>query len=146
MDDPIVATAILLLLQVWVPLVASLNVDVSEPLKHKLVVPVIGDIAGNEFTVTALVENPVHDPLVYVYVIVAEPPVTPVTIPVDDPMVAIDVLLQVQTPPVVESVNDIFPPTHTLDGPETDGKYKVEFTFTGTVAVFEQLPIVEEAI
>jgi hypothetical protein len=52
-----------LLLQVWAPDVASLKVDVGEPLRHKLVVPVIEETEGNEFTVRDIVENPVHDPL-----------------------------------------------------------------------------------
>jgi hypothetical protein len=52
---------------------------------------------------------------------VVVPPVTPVTIPEDEPIVAIDVLLLVHTPPVVESVNEIFPPTHTLVAPVIEG-------------------------
>lgn len=52
----------LLLLHEEVPVVASLSVAEGEPLKHKFVVPVIGAIAGNAFTVIVFVEKPVHEP------------------------------------------------------------------------------------
>ena len=41
------------------------------------------------------------------------PASTPVTIPLDEPTVAIDVLLLVHTPPVAGSLNKLVPATHT---------------------------------
>jgi hypothetical protein len=53
-----VATEILLLLHEKVPaVVESLNVAVGEPLKQRLVVPVIEATAGSVLTVMVLVTN-----------------------------------------------------------------------------------------
>jgi hypothetical protein len=46
-------------------------------------------------------------------VIIAVPAITPVTIPVREPTVAIVVLLLDQVPPPVESLNMVVEPTHT---------------------------------
>ena len=45
------------------------------------------------------------------------PAETPVTIPVEEPTVAIAVLLLLQCPPDVESLSDLVEPTHTLAVP-----------------------------
>ena len=46
------------------------------------------------------------------------PPVpAPVTIPVDEPMVAINVLLLLHVPPPTPSLSDVVRPTHTLAVP-----------------------------
>lgn len=56
--------------------------------------------------------------LVLVNVIIAAPEATPVTAPVDELTVAVELLLLVQTPPEAVSVSDIELLTQTLDGPE----------------------------
>ncbi len=45
---------------------------------------------------------------------VTTPSVMPVTVPVEDPIVATAVLLLLQTPPLVALVNVVVKPTHTL--------------------------------
>jgi len=45
---------------------------------------------------------------------VTTPSVMPVTVPVEDPIVATPVLLLLHTPPLVELVNVVVKPTHTL--------------------------------
>lgn len=93
--DPIVATAVLLLLHAP-KAVRSLRL-VEEPT-HWVEVPVIG--AGED-----VIDSPsvAIQPVGNAYVIVAVPAATPVTIP-EVPTVAIDVLLLLQVPPVVASV------------------------------------------
>ena len=46
--------------------------------------------------------------------IVTAPEVTPFTVPVEEPMAAIAVLLLLHTPPEVASVNVVVKPTHTF--------------------------------
>jgi hypothetical protein len=48
---------------------------------------------------------------------VVVPVVTPVTIPVNDPIVATDVVLLAHVPPIEASVSVIVAPTHTAPGP-----------------------------
>ena len=71
--------------------------------------------AGNGFTVTGrMVVQPMPD----VYVIIAVPGVTPVTIPVVEPMVTEPVPGDaLQVPPLVASVSVVVKPTHTLAVP-----------------------------
>ena len=102
--DPIVATAVALLLQVPPP--ASLNAVVA--LTHTDLVPVMED--GSAFTVnTAAAVQPVG----IVYVMAVVPADTPVTTPVPDPIVATAVLLLVQVPPPA-SLSVVVSPAHTF--------------------------------
>jgi hypothetical protein len=55
--------------------------------------------------------------LVSIYDIVATPPTSPFAIPVDEPMVAMVVLLLLHVPPGVPSVNVAVEPTHILYDP-----------------------------
>lgn len=62
---------------------------------------------------------------------VTAPAATPVTIPVEEPMPAIALLLLFQRPPVTASVSGVFAPAHIVDVPEmADGE-----TLTVTVVV-----------
>ena len=109
--DEIVATAELLLDQVP-PEVVSEKVDVI-PLKHNEDAPVIAPGARTVIVVVTGVQP------VVVYDMVTAPGLTPYTIPADASIVAIDVLLVLQTPPEVASVIVVVPPTQTvtpLDG------------------------------
>ena len=90
------------------PGVASLNV-IDEPT-HTVPGPDIGPSGP----LTVIGEVTVHEPTVYV--IVATPADTPLTLPVDD-TTATPVLLLVHTPPPVASVNAIDELTHTAVGP-----------------------------
>ena len=104
--DPIVAMLVALLLHVP-PLIGLLSVVL--PPMHIWVVPVIaGD--GGVTVITPVTAQPVP---VILYVIVVVPAVTPVTIPVDEPIVAIPVLLLLQVPPVVALLIVTVPPIHT---------------------------------
>src|ERR1043166_4771101 len=100
--EPIVATPVLLLLQVPPP-VPSLNVVVAP--WQILVTPVIG--RGDGYTVTVMAAA---QPVLRVYEMVEVPAATPVTIPVDEPIVATVVLLLVQIPPPVASLNVVVDP------------------------------------
>jgi hypothetical protein len=53
-------------------------------------------------------------------VITDVPELTPLTIPLPDPMVATDVLLLLHVPPDVVLVNDIVLPAQTLPAPEIE--------------------------
>ena len=108
-DDPIVATAGLLLLH-QPPDVASVSV-VLVPVQ----IFVMPDIdAGGVTTSTVCVAR--QAPELYEYDMVTIPVPTPVTTP-DVPTVALDVLLLLQVPPVVESPRDVVDPTHTVSTP-----------------------------
>jgi len=107
---PIIATSVLLLLHVP-PLTPSLNVELNPA--QILETPVIE--AGDTIVVivaVAALPHPVE------YVIVAVPPTPPVTIPVAEPTVAIDVLLLLHVPPLVTSDNVVLNPAHTLGEPD----------------------------
>lgn len=110
---PIVAIAGVLLVHVP-PGVVCVSVEVSP--SHAESVPPIG--AGAGVTVTTLLEV---QPAVSEYVMVAVPGAgvedTPVTTPVDEPTVAMEVGLLVQLPPGVLLLNVIVEPSHTVDGP-----------------------------
>ena len=75
---------------------------------------------GSAFTTSVAVTN--DDPQVpeTVYVIVADPAVTPVTLPVAS-MVATAVLLLLQVPPAKLSLSILVPPTHSLSVPVIAG-------------------------
>jgi hypothetical protein len=102
---PIVATEVLLLLQVP-PGVASDSVVVAP--RQMLKRPVIG---GDELMVTDLIAL---QPVPSVYIMVSIPPASPVTIPVPVPTRAIEVLLLLHTPPEVASVSANVSPEHTV--------------------------------
>jgi hypothetical protein len=59
----------------------------------------------------------VVQPALTAYVIVVVPEVTPVTIPVDEPIVATPGVLLLHEPPPVLLVNVIVEPGHTVPGP-----------------------------
>ena len=106
---PIVATVVVLLVHVP-PVTASLNVMV--PPMHTPVGPRI-DVGEGLTLITVVVQQPVGN----LYVIVAVPRDTPVTIPLLIPTVATDVLLLVHVPPAVGSLIDMVAPTQTAVGP-----------------------------
>jgi len=110
-EEPIVATPVLLLLHVP-PDVVELSVVLLPA--QMLVVPVIE--AGVLFTVN--VEVAIQLPILYV--IVAVPAPAPVAVPVDEPIVATPVLLLLQVPPLTELVSVELPPTQTDIVPPID--------------------------
>ena len=126
---PVVDTtvAIEVLLQLHVPLPASLNV-VDKPAQT-VVFPIIA--FGKGLTVTVLV---VIQPVPSIYVMVVVPGDTLVTTPEPEgTMVATEVLLLLQVPPAVASLNVVIKPMQTLAKPViTDGK---GFTNTEVVAM-----------
>ena len=108
-DEPIVATAVLLLLQ-CPPVVTSLNAAVRPAQSTSG--PVI--FAGTGFTVTSVV---FRHPVASEYVITAVPLPTPATIPEIEPILATAVLVLVHIPPPIASLRSISPPTQTLKVP-----------------------------
>ncbi len=100
-------------------------------------VPVIAPTPGSAFTVTSDVVDAVQpDELTTVYVMLAVPAETPVTIPVV-PTVATDVLPLVQAPPEVVLDKVVTPPTQTLNVPDiepTDGSALTVTTFVTNAA------------
>ena len=107
---PTVATAVLLLCHVP-PVVASCSVAV-EPA-HTAAVPVIAETVA--LTVSRKVAT---QPVLRLYFIVVVPADTPVTVPEAEPMVATAVLVLLQVPPEVASLNVVVKPTHTVEVPE----------------------------
>ena len=105
-----VPTAVLLLLQVP-PFVASVRQLVL--LMHMLVLPVIATGLGLTVMVVSATQ-----PNGEVAMILAVPPVTPVTTPVVGSTVATLVLPLLQVTPAVASVSKMVLPTHTFVGPE----------------------------
>jgi hypothetical protein len=108
-----------------------LNVDVRPA--HILVLPAI--VAGNGLTVTVTVRK---QPVGKVYVIVEVPPLLPVTIPLPEPIPAIEELLEVHVPPAVLSVNAVVCPTQIAVAPMIASGSG----FTVTVVVAEQPALV----
>ncbi len=102
--DVIVATFVLLL--VHVPDVVIL-LSVTDPPWHTVEGPVIGATA---LTVTVITE--LQPPPAAEYVIRAVPVDTPVTMPLDDPTVAIVVFVVVHVPPGVALLSVVVLPTH----------------------------------
>ena len=84
------------------------------------------------FTVAVAVFVQPFEP-VTVYVIVAEPAVTPLTTPVDEFTVATAVLDDVHTPPAVAEANCVVEPVQTFVAPVIEAT--VGFTLTFTVIV-----------
>jgi hypothetical protein len=107
-DEPTVAMAVELLLHVTPADEVSVTVDPW----HTAEGPPMA--VGRLLTVTtAVVEQP--EPIEYV--IVARPAAMPLTIPVEDPMVAVPVAPLVQLPPGVRSLRAVVDPTHTFSVP-----------------------------
>lgn len=104
--------AIVVLLEDHVPFVPVVETVVVPPLLHisvrvALTIPAFGAaVIVTVLVVVAFEQPPV--PLT-VYVIVAVPAVTGVTEPVNESIVAIDVLLVVQTPPLEVEENVVVP-------------------------------------
>lgn len=124
MVAPTVACAGLLLLHEPPP-VASLSVVVCPT--HTTAVPDMA--AGVVFTVNVAVRK---HPVPNVYVMVTVPAATPVTIPDDDPTVAVNTSLLLHVPPLVASVSVLVSPSHTLSVPPIAAGNA--FTETVTVA------------
>jgi hypothetical protein len=121
-DPSMVATTGLLLDHVYVPTLAVGSDKEMVLLTNTVDGPTIAPALVVLRTVT--VWNPVADPHAPVAVreIVTEPEDTPVTIPVEEPTVAVPVLLLVHVPPVLPlSINAIVDPTQTVDGPAIEG-------------------------
>jgi hypothetical protein len=106
-EVPMVATEVLLLVQV--PPAAELLNVVDKP-RQRLKVPVM--LAGAATTVTVMVVV-----LPVIYDMVAVPAATPVSSPVVRSIVALDVLLLLQVPPEVASLNVTVLPSQTSVGP-----------------------------
>ena len=123
-----VATAALPLVHVPpVALLPNANVYPRQAFEE----PVIGP---NGLTVTFLIEK--QPVVVRIYEMGATPPLTPVTTPLEEPTVAIEVLPDAQVPPPVLFVKVIVWVAHTTLGP-------VDATGSGctvTTAVVVQLP------
>lgn len=107
-----------------VPPVAHVNV--IELPAHTVPGPNIGAVTG--LTVTGFTAE---HPAPIEYVIFTVPAVTPVTIPVPDPTVAIPVALLLQVPPGVRSLSVIVAPIQTWLSPVIG--FGEELTFTVTV-------------
>ena len=120
---PMPAIRLLLLLQPP-PAVASVN-RVVKPT-HTLSVPVIA--AGFELMVTIEV---LRQPVVATYVITAVPEDTPVTIPVEEPTVALPLLL-LHVPPAGAEFNVVVNPTQTFNEPVIIG---LGLMVTGVVTI-----------
>ena len=108
--DPSMLTNVLLLLQTPPPVPSF---SVVPLLTHAWAVPPMPD--GEVFTVTTPYAP--HPP--DIYVIIAVPVPTPVTTPVPDTTVAINVLLLLHIPPDVKSVNVVDNAWHTVSVPPT---------------------------
>ena len=120
--EPIAAIPELLLVHVP-PTIPSASVVVSPT--QTVAVPVIG--FGNGLTVAVIItKHPVDKE---VYDIIGLPPEIPATTPVLEPTVACNVLLLLQKPPVVISVNVTVDPTHTTGVPPIGAGFG--FTVTG---------------
>ena len=105
LDEPMIATEVLLLLQVPGP---APSLWVVDPPTHTPGVPVIGDIG---FTVT--VADVKHPPGI-VYDISVVPAARPVTIPDELPIVATPVLPLTHTPPPEALLSVVVFPWHTF--------------------------------
>lgn len=120
-DVPMGAMALLLLLHVPPPVVL---VNVAAIPEQILVAPLI--VAGLAFIVTSCIaKQPVADSL---YVIVAVPADTPVTIPLVVGIVAIAVLLLLHVPPVVVLVRVVAAASQRLADPEMAAGVAATFT------------------
>ena len=128
-DDPMVALPLLL---VHVP-PAGVEFNVVVRPTHTLATPVM--VVGLGFTVTVVV---IKHPVASEYVMTDVPGITPVTIPVDDPMVALPLLL-LHVPPAGVEFKVVVKPTHTFLVPViVDG---VVFTVT-TIVLIQPVEII----
>ena len=109
----------------------ALAVKVTEPPSQNVVVPLAEIVpAVIAFTVTVAVTAFVQPlPFVTVYVIVADPAVTPVTTPVAD-TVATAVLDEDHVPPVVALAIVVVDPAHTVVAPVIAATVGNGFTVT----------------
>ena len=126
---PTVAIAVLLLLHETPP-TASLRVIV-DPAQTD-VLPEIGPGVTSTVTLPVAVQ-----PDGMMYVMASMPVLTPVTVPVTDPIVAINTLLLLQIPPVTVSVSVVLFPSHS-SAPATLASAMVTRKFCGQ-AVFENV-------
>ena len=110
--DPIVATPVLLLLQVP-PITSSVKDDV--PLRHTVAGPVMGSATAVLVIVMILLAVSVLQELVTEYNTVSVPPVLPVYTPA--PEILPFILVAIHVPPVTASVSEIFDPVQTVEGP-----------------------------
>ena len=106
---------------------------------HIVVAPLIGAAIG----LLSIVVIAVH-PTLGVYVTVAMPAETPVTIPELEPIVAISALLIDQTPPAATSVKLVVELTHTLVTPNIPPD--VGLIVTLALPSAPQQPLVESAL
>lgn len=128
----IVATAVLLLLQVPVSVVSA-NAVVAPT--YAVNVPVMAPTVGVVVTTNAAVLLVEPQELLNVYDTESDPAPTPVTTPVLELTVAIEVLLLLHAPPVVASVKVTVPPEHTVSVPPiATGTEGAAFTVTTAVA------------
>ena len=137
-DEFTVAIPVFPLLQVP-PEVASFNV-VLEPT-HIVVEPVIAATVGTVSTLSNAKARAVQlNALETLYIIVTEPELTPVTIPVEELTVAIEVLLLNQKPPEVPSDKVVVPPIHSLVVPVIPSTVGSGLTVTFMVVVVVTVP------
>ena len=91
---------------------------------------------GDTLTVTTTL---VVQPVVNVYTMVDVPVPIPVANPEDDPIITADVLLLVQVPPVIASLNEVPNPTHKISELDTIGE--TGFTVTTNVTGLQSVLI-----
>jgi len=127
LEEPTVAVAVLALLQVP-PGVVQVRVD--EPPGHTAGAPVIA--AGDAFTVTVAVTEPVPVAYVIIEVPVAAPDTTP-----PDVTVATLVVPLVQVPPAGVLLSVVEPPTHNVSVPVMGVGPEVEVSVTVVEAAAE---------
>jgi hypothetical protein len=120
---PIVATEVLPLSHVPPPASESVVVEPS----HTEAVPEMADGAG--LTVITVDEK---QPEGRLYEITEVPEATPVTSPVDEPTVAIDVLPLVQDPPGVASLSRFVAPTQDAEEPVIEAGEEATLIFVVT--------------
>ena len=100
------------------PPVASVRFVVAPT--HSVGVPLTVPAMANGLTVTTTLVLKVPQMLVTIYDMITVPDETPVTIPVDEPTVAIPVAPELHTPPLVASVSALVAPTQTVAVPVID--------------------------
>ncbi len=118
---------------------ATLSVNIIDEVTHTLDAPVMLLVFGAGFTIMACIAVAGPHELVTVYLIVSNPPETPVTIP---PITVALALLLLQVPPVTLSVNVMDDPTHTPEGPDIIPSSGSGFTVMGFVAVAVPQPLI----
>lgn len=129
--EPMVATAVLVDDQMP-PVILLLNDVVAAG--HTVAVPDIVPASVVELMVTTRVAAAVPQLLETVYEMVDDPNATPVTIPVDEPTVAVVVLVDVQTPPVAVLLSVVVAAGQTMEIPEMVPAFGKGFTVKIAVA------------